>query len=59
MERDPKGETVMAQRCERCGNVLIREEAEEGTLCFECFEARLPETPPEEKSRKKIGGVRG
>ncbi len=49
----------MAQRCERCGDVLIREEAEEGTLCFECFEARLPETPPEEKSRKKIGGVRG
>ena len=48
----------MAQRCERCGETLIREEREEGNLCFECFggfEARGTETSPEEK--EKIAGA--
>ncbi len=38
----------MSQKCSRCGETLIREEREEGNLCFECFEAQVLETTPEE-----------
>ncbi|MHB1285520.1 MAG: hypothetical protein ACYCYP_02990 [Leptospirales bacterium] len=37
-------------RCARCREVLIREEEEDGNLCFECFEAHLIETPRVEDS---------
>ncbi|MHB1287358.1 MAG: hypothetical protein ACYCYP_12565 [Leptospirales bacterium] len=37
-------------RCARCGEVLIREEEEDGNLCFECFEAHLIETSRVETS---------
>lgn len=38
-ETSRPGKTAKAPECLRCGEVLIREEREEGDLCFECFEA--------------------
>ena len=46
----------MSQKCSRCGETLIREELEEGNLCFECFEAQLLATTPEENVMEKIAG---
>ena len=42
--------------CEHCREVLIREEREEGNLCFECFEAQVLETTPEDGVMEKIAG---
>jgi hypothetical protein len=33
-------------KCARCGEGLIREEEENGNLCFECFEKQAIEIPP-------------
>ena len=41
---------------EHCREVLIREEREEGNLCFECFEAQVLETTPEDEAMEKING---
>ena len=46
----------MSQMCSRCGETLIREEREEGSLCFECFEAQILDTTPEENVMEKISG---
>ena len=50
------GEKTMGKTCDRCGEILIREEEEDGNLCFECFEARIIETTPEENVMEKIDG---
>ena len=46
----------MGAICEHCREALIREELEEGNLCFECFEAQVLETTPEESVMEKIAG---
>jgi hypothetical protein len=45
----------MPQKCDRCGETLIREELEDGNLCFECFEAQLLETETEESDLSAAG----
>ena len=46
----------MGAICEHCREALIREELEEGNLCFECFEAQVLETTAEESVMEKIAG---
>ncbi|MEC4683029.1 MAG: hypothetical protein VST70_05045 [Nitrospirota bacterium] len=43
-------------KCAHCGETLIREELEEGNLCFECFEARVIETTQTKNVMEKIIG---
>jgi DNA-directed RNA polymerase subunit RPC12/RpoP len=46
----------MTQTCDRCGTELIREELEDGNVCFDCFNARVLETMPEETVVEKTFG---
>ena len=43
-------------KCKSCKEELIREELEEGNLCFECFEAQFIETTQAKNVMKKIVG---